>query len=221
MLYTFVSNLEACRLDAELSDSDGTIVAILFENGSGWHLERLTSDRTILPKKFVQKVKTDIQRYVNRTGFQAPRGLTKGELSLWLLLKDDGTAMGLPFSAGNAPAGFYVESGCCLSCGVPQLVAPDLVGWVEEDTHCYWKKQPETPEELDRALKVLDQQELGCHRYAGSDPNILARVAPENCDHPAQTAERKLRPSSFKPTVLPENGPSFLSRLLAHLKKSR
>ena len=141
MLYTLISNLEECRLEAELSDTDGSVVAILFENGSGWHPERLTSDRTVIPTKFLQDVKANMQRYVNRTGFQAPHGLTRGELSLWLLLKADGTAMGLPYTQ-DVPAGsadFYVENGCCTSCGVPQLVAPDLVGWVEENTHCYWR----------------------------------------------------------------------------------
>jgi hypothetical protein len=27
---------------------------------------------------------------------------------------------------------FYVEDGCCAACGVPQAVAPDLVGWRED-----------------------------------------------------------------------------------------
>ncbi|HEY9126263.1 MAG TPA: hypothetical protein VIM62_04010, partial [Acidobacteriaceae bacterium] len=48
----------------------------------------------------------------------------------------------------SAPGDFYVESGCCISCGVPQAVAPDLVGWIEDEKflRCYWIKQPETPE---------------------------------------------------------------------------
>jgi hypothetical protein len=29
--------------------------------------------------------------------------------------------------------GFYVQPGCCTSCGVPQSVAPDLIGWTNEN----------------------------------------------------------------------------------------
>src|ERR1700677_4749218 len=68
---------------------------------------------------------------------------------------------------------FYVENHCCTSCGVPQVVAPDLVGWIDEGMgHCYWKKQPETHEEMRQAFAIFDSQELGCHRYAGYDPEI-------------------------------------------------
>ena len=83
----------------------------------------------------------------------------------------------------SAPGEFYVENHCCTSCGVPQSVAPDLVGWIDADmSHCYWKKQPETPGELERAFLILNGQELGCHRYAGSNAEIQRRVGHENCD---------------------------------------
>jgi len=85
----------------------------------------------------------------------------------------------------SAPGDFYVENECCVGCGVPQVVAPDLVGWREESVpHCYWKKQPETADEVRQALAIFDSQEAGCHRYAGSDPAIQASVGAENCDHP-------------------------------------
>jgi hypothetical protein len=61
------------------------------------------------------------------------------------------------------------------------------VGWVDEkELQCAWKKQPETPEEFDRAIAVLHTQELGCHRYAGSDPAILRRLPTEVCDEPTE-----------------------------------
>ena len=85
----------------------------------------------------------------------------------------------------SAPGDFYVTNGCCTMCGVPEKVAPDLIGGsAHEGEHCYWKKQPETPDEIDRAIEVLARQELGCHRYAGLDPKILNRIAPEDCDYP-------------------------------------
>jgi hypothetical protein len=79
---------------------------------------------------------------------------------------------------------FYVENHCCTSRGVPQVVAPDLVGWTDEGTgHCYWKKQPETREDLRQAFATFYGQELGCHRYAGYDSEIHARIGSENCDN--------------------------------------
>jgi len=96
----------------------------------------------------------------------------------------------------SAPGDFYVESGYCLGCGVPHVVAPDLVSWTDEKVpHCFWKKQPETPEELERAVAVLEAQELGCHRYAGTDPAILNRVTPAYCDYPMHS------PSALEPTA--------------------
>jgi len=72
-----------------------------------------------------------------------------------------------------------------MACGVPHVVAPDLVGWVDEKVpHCFWKKQPETPAELERAIAVLDAQELECHRYAGTEPAILGRISSTYCDYP-------------------------------------
>jgi hypothetical protein len=81
-------------------------------------------------------------------------------------------------------ADFYLaDDGCCAFCGVPQSIAPELVGWVnEKETRCYWIRQPQTPDEIDRAIKILHTQELGCHRYAGNDPEILKRLPPAECD---------------------------------------
>jgi hypothetical protein len=81
-------------------------------------------------------------------------------------------------------ADFYVQETCCMSCGVPQEIAPDLVGWTNDDPQqCYWVKQPQTADELERAIKIIQTQEIGCHRYSGSDPAILRRLPAEECDH--------------------------------------
>jgi hypothetical protein len=52
--------------------------------------------------------------------------------------------------------------------------------------HCFWKKQPETEAELERAIAVLETQEPGRHRYAGTDPAILDRILSACCDSPVQ-----------------------------------
>ena len=80
---------------------------------------------------------------------------------------------------------FYVQQGCCISCGVPQELAPTLVGWRDAQnlTDCYWIRQPQTPNELEQAIKVIRDQDLYCHRYAGTDAQIIKRLPPEQCDH--------------------------------------
>ena len=90
-------------------------------------------------------------------------------------------------------------------CGVPQAVAPDLVGWTNEIyPQCYWIKQPKTSDELDRAIKIVHSQELGCHRYSGSDPAILQRLPAEDCDHIRPDLRLKLKPQPYFAT----SGPS-------------
>jgi hypothetical protein len=83
----------------------------------------------------------------------------------------------------NVPGDFYVENECCMACGVPESIAPALIGATEEAIwHCYWKKQPNTDEEIKQAIDILHAQDLGCHRYAGSDPKILKQLPRECCD---------------------------------------
>lgn len=101
----------------------------------------------------------------------------------------------------SARGDFYVVKGECLACGYPHVVAPDLIGWTGEKTpHCYWKKQPENSAELERAIAVLEAQELECHRYAGADPMILDRVCSAYCDYPKQLSSEvqpDLQPPRF------------------------
>jgi len=84
----------------------------------------------------------------------------------------------------NVPGPFYVVNGCCTTCGVPEM-APGIFEFAPEG-HCYVKGQPSTSEGVELALRVIRTQELGCIRYAGSDPAILRRLAEadeaEQCD---------------------------------------
>ena len=100
----------------------------------------------------------------------------------------------------NVPGDFYVENECCTACGVPESIAPALIGLTEEEVrHCYWKKQPNTDEEIKQAIDILHSQELGCHRYAGNDPNILKRLPRNCCD--AFSARRSLPPEILLATA--------------------
>jgi len=75
----------------------------------------------------------------------------------------------------NAPGAFYVEKDLCITCRAPQSVAPDLIGFYEDPSgtnhksHYYFRKQPETAEELDRAIKAVQVSCCGAYHYAGVD----------------------------------------------------
>jgi hypothetical protein len=77
----------------------------------------------------------------------------------------------------NAPGPFYVAHGCCLCCYAPEREAPGMVGRNEgEYESCFFKKQPTTPEELDRAIAAMNVSCIPGLRYAGADPEVLRRL---------------------------------------------
>jgi hypothetical protein len=89
----------------------------------------------------------------------------------------------------NAPGPFYSENEGCITCGAPNSVAPDLVGWYEERCgtetyiHCIFHQQPETPDELDRAIEAMHISCVENLRYRGTDHAILERLAQRGMAH--------------------------------------
>ncbi len=92
----FLGNVEACRTEAEITDEWGRLVAVLYEDETGWHCERTAEpmEEARALEEFVETVKADLSHYVNRCGTNPPPGLSRAGLSMWLMEKDDGTAMG-------------------------------------------------------------------------------------------------------------------------------
>ena len=88
----------------------------------------------------------------------------------------------------NAPGDFYVENNCCITCEAPYHEAPDLMAHDEEGDypHCYFKRQPETPEEVDRAVMACNVSCVRAVRYSGKNPKILKRFrelgSEDSCD---------------------------------------
>src|SRR5262245_49893930 len=81
----------------------------------------------------------------------------------------------------NAPGPFYVEKDSCLLCRTPEAEAPDLIQlrWDGSDSDlngCYFKKQPETPEELARAIEAMGLACCGAYRYGGYEPDVIRRL---------------------------------------------
>jgi ferredoxin len=85
----------------------------------------------------------------------------------------------------NVPGDFYVEDGCCLSCGMPTTVAADLFEY-DNGGHCYVRKQPIAPDEIDRMVSAFQVQDVGCIRYKGSSRIVQIRLVEsgegEQCD---------------------------------------
>ena len=75
----------------------------------------------------------------------------------------------------NAEGDFYVLKDMCITCLAPEQEAPELVG-LDEATGCYFRRQPQTFEELEQAIEAVHVSCVAALRYAGSDPEILERL---------------------------------------------
>jgi hypothetical protein len=79
----------------------------------------------------------------------------------------------------NAPGDFFVEDGRCIACTAPEHEAPELMAHAEDEGlnyHCYFRRQPETSEEIEHAVRAVYVSCCGAVRYGGSDPGVLARL---------------------------------------------
>ncbi|MBT2563924.1 ferredoxin [Pedobacter sp. ISL-68] len=77
----------------------------------------------------------------------------------------------------NSIGDFYVENQVCITCGAPEAEAPDLIEHSKlEYGHCYFKKQPTTANELDRAINAMQVSCIEGIRYGGKDKAILKRL---------------------------------------------
>ena len=81
---------------------------------------------------------------------------------------------------------FYVVDGMCMACTAPEHEAPDLMNHDPGIYRCYFHRQPQTPEESERAVMAVAVGCCGAVRYGGSDPTIMLRLeqlgCPESCD---------------------------------------
>ena len=81
----------------------------------------------------------------------------------------------------NTVGPFYVGHGECMTCGYPHVLAPDLMAWEMNSegrvTHCYFRKQPETSQEIEQAVNAVNGSCCGALRYTGSDAEIINRIS--------------------------------------------
>ena len=89
----------------------------------------------------------------------------------------------------NAPGDFYVQAGLCLQCCLPHEEAPELMNDCKQlFRECYFRRQPQTPEEVERAIQAIWISEMRALCYGGTDQTIIRRLhelsAGDCCDHP-------------------------------------
>lgn len=86
--------------------------------------------------------------------------------------------------------GFYVEPDCCLLCGVPEDIAPEI--FETGETHCSVKRQPCSQGEVDKTIRAMWSSEVDCIRYRGRDAALLDRLAAagmiERADYPQRSS---------------------------------
>ena len=95
---TIVGNVEQCRTEAEISDSERAVLAVVYETSDGWHTDILVEQLNQADSYFqtaVDDAKENLSHYINRRGENAPENISRGAHSLWLMIKDDGTAMSM------------------------------------------------------------------------------------------------------------------------------
>jgi hypothetical protein len=100
-----IGNVEQCRTEAEISDGEGTLLSVVYETSNGWHTDHLVEHVNRAPdfQTALEHAKEKLSHYVNRRGENPPEAGTRGAISLWLMLKDDGTALGVNWNAGSKP----------------------------------------------------------------------------------------------------------------------
>src|ERR1700730_14155803 len=100
---TIVGNVERRRTEAKIADSEGVVLAIVYEEIDGWHTDILVEQLNQASADFwtvVDNARQNLSHYVNRRGENPPENATWGAFSLWLMVKDDGTAMGMNMKSG-------------------------------------------------------------------------------------------------------------------------
>ena len=102
----YLGNVNNCRTEAEIMDSlaasgSDPTCAIVHDSGGGMKVEYLPQGQELQAdpafSEALNNAWNGLLRYVNRCGDNPPPGLTAAGLSLWLMEKSDGTAMGTKF----------------------------------------------------------------------------------------------------------------------------
>ncbi len=64
----------------------------------------------------------------------------------------------------------------------------------DDQNHCYVKRQPQTPDDLNRMLRAVHGSEVECIRYRGVDKDVLRRMAEGGMGDLSDTALPSIKP---------------------------
>lgn len=94
-----LGNVQTCRAEAEIFFPGSTEPwAVVWEDASGWQSEIFgpAPVSEAVAKEATESARLRLSQFINRRGENPPAGLSAPGLSLWLMAKADGTAMGRP-----------------------------------------------------------------------------------------------------------------------------
>ena len=79
----------------------------------------------------------------------------------------------------NVPGDFYVENGECVACMLPAGESPNLIGEDEDSEygyHCYFKKQPDSENEVHDAINAMVVSCCEALRYKGKNETTIKLI---------------------------------------------
>lgn len=98
---SILGNVQSACTEAEISSPDksgiDSVWAVVSDTKSGWHVTFIEAGFSLSLETVVSALKAAqeaLKHYVNRRGENPPEGLTVADFSMWLMEKDEGTAMG-------------------------------------------------------------------------------------------------------------------------------
>jgi hypothetical protein len=96
---TILGNARDVRTEAEVyvPPESQDPVALIYESSDGWQVQTFEITAPTNPEALIAALQAACEQlgeYVNRRGENPPAGLAAPGLSLWLMEKRDGTAMG-------------------------------------------------------------------------------------------------------------------------------
>ena len=90
----------------------------------------------------------------------------------------------------NVPGDFYVMAGLCTQCCLVHGEAPDLLNDPKQPfKECYFRRQPQTPTEMDQAVSAIGVSEMCALRYAGNDQTIIRELRERSCGQQCDQTE--------------------------------
>jgi hypothetical protein len=100
----------------------------------------------------------------------------------------------------SAPGPFYVVKNQCITCSLPTNTAPENIQYQRtacadcaegKISHCAVIRQPETSEELNHMIEVVQSSCIAAYRYCGTDSEILRRLVSAGCRDQCDALVRK------------------------------